>query len=276
MRSSFTDKDKVLVACKAGYNDDPHHGHLDCGQFIVYWRGEGFIDEMPRYTYDKRYFEERRWEVPQANSTGHNVIMVNGETQIPAKLKNQPWLEGIGGDITKWETTENRDYALLEPTGAYPQNELAQWNRHITLEKEADITVVLDDVTAETENAEIVSRFFSEAGKVNQVIKDGYLLLDGRSGDMALIPLVIGGDYRFREGLHTVKPELKNADEQNIPYMDIVVNAPAGHAFIGAAILPVENEEEAESILQSSSITDDDGSITVSTEKAGEVYTFKF
>ena len=36
MRSDFDDPEKVLVAGKAGKNDDPHHGHLDIGHFVVY------------------------------------------------------------------------------------------------------------------------------------------------------------------------------------------------------------------------------------------------
>lgn len=69
MRSDFVDKNKVLVAGKAGMNDDPHHGHLDIGQFVVHWRGEYFIQDLGRIGYDEKYFDEVRFDYPEASSS---------------------------------------------------------------------------------------------------------------------------------------------------------------------------------------------------------------
>ena len=57
MRNGFTNPDDVVVACKAGRNDDPHHGHLDVGQFAVYWRGQGFVADLGGGPYDEQYFD---------------------------------------------------------------------------------------------------------------------------------------------------------------------------------------------------------------------------
>ncbi len=46
MRSDFKSPEKVMVAGKAGMNDDPHHGHLDIGHFIVHWQKEYFIQDL--------------------------------------------------------------------------------------------------------------------------------------------------------------------------------------------------------------------------------------
>ena len=45
MRTDFS-TDKVVVAGKAGKNDDPHHGHLDIGHFVVYWNKECYIRDL--------------------------------------------------------------------------------------------------------------------------------------------------------------------------------------------------------------------------------------
>ncbi len=135
LRSNFDDLSTVTIACKAGYNDDPHHGHLDCGQFILTWHDVPFIRDIGRMGYDEYYFNQDRWDYPFASSIGHNVIMVNGERQIPAKLKDQPWQEGIGGNILDFRTSNKQDYVLMDPTHAYPNKELKKWRRSIVLQK---------------------------------------------------------------------------------------------------------------------------------------------
>ncbi len=89
MRSDFKKPANVVVAGKAGMNDDPHHGHLDIGHFVVYWQNEYFIqDKGKEGGYDEKYFDDARWDYPQASSEGHNVVFVNGEKQIPGKFGN--------------------------------------------------------------------------------------------------------------------------------------------------------------------------------------------
>jgi hypothetical protein len=185
MRSDFKSPDKVLVAGKAGMNDDPHHGHLDIGHFIVYWQNEYFIRDIGKEGgYDEKYFDDMRWDYPQASSIGHNVVFVNGEKQIPAKMRKQPWKSGIGGKVEKFETVAGRHYVRLDPTNAYPKNELKGWKRHIILEK-PEITVVLDEVTAEP-GSKVEIRF--HPGVEHEVSGD-FVYLKGENGNMALIPV---------------------------------------------------------------------------------------
>ena len=40
MRSDFKDPNKVVVAGKAGMNDDPHHGHLDMEVIFISFIGK--------------------------------------------------------------------------------------------------------------------------------------------------------------------------------------------------------------------------------------------
>ena len=53
MRSDFSSTDKVVVAGKAGKNDDPHHGHLDIGHFVVYWNKEYYIRDLGKVVMTK-------------------------------------------------------------------------------------------------------------------------------------------------------------------------------------------------------------------------------
>ena len=73
-----------MVAGKAGLNDDPHHGHLDIGQFVVHWQNEYYIRDIGKGGYDEKYFDDVRWDYPHTSSIGHNVVFVNGEKQISA------------------------------------------------------------------------------------------------------------------------------------------------------------------------------------------------
>lgn len=271
MRSDFTDQEKVTVACKAGLNDDPHHGHLDCGQFVLTWRGQAFIRDLGAAKYDEKYFDEARWQYPQASSAGHNVVFVNRELQIPAKTKNGPWRENIGGKVLLFRTARERDYTLMDPTNAYPKKELQKWRRHIILDKPV-ITVVLDEVTAR-KGAEIETRFHSAAAFD---IKDRYVLLRGDRGMMALIPAV-NGQFTFRPGKHAYLPVQKEAKFSWIPYFGTITEAAESKTQIATIILPVENEAEAAGIATTvKRRTDDSGNLTLSFKKDGNIHTYHF
>ncbi|MHB9029193.1 MAG: heparinase II/III domain-containing protein [Candidatus Latescibacterota bacterium] len=239
MRSDFTDPEKVTVIAKAGKNADPHHGHLDVGQVNVYWRGEAFLNDSGTAVYDEKYFDAEKYDTPHAASDGHNLIFVNGEKQITGRLKDQPRDETVAGKILEFRPGETRDYTLLDASGAYRKEHLAGWRRHIILEKPL-ITVIVDEVSC-AKGAEIEARFHSEAG---QKARGGFTLLDGRQGDMALIP-VIPGKWAFRPGRHAYLALQRQAGFQWLPYNGTVLSAAGGRTVLAHVILPVEAEDEA-------------------------------
>ena len=273
MRAGFKQPENVVIATKAGWNNDPHHGHLDCGSIMLNWQGQAFLMDLGsgRYFYDEKYFDEARWSYPQASSTGHNLILVNGEQQLSAKYKDKPWTEGIGGKVLEFRTGKKRDYTLMDPSGAYPKKELKNWRRHIVLEK-PDIAVVLDEVKA-VRGAEIEARFHSEC---DAEFKDGYVLLNGKKGVMALIP-VVDGDFTIRQGKHPYLPVRQNASFQWINYFGTVLNAQDENTEIGTVIVPVVNEKEAEKIVSSAKLVKDrSGNVTVSFKKSGKTYRYTY
>ncbi len=254
MRSDFTDTEKVTVAAKAGRFEDPHHGHLDCGTFVIQWKDRQFISEMGLNGYDLLYFLKERWDNPQASSVGHNVVFVNGEKQTPGKEKDKPWRENAGGDILEFRSENNRDYVLMDPTNAYLKTDLKRWRRHIIHDKPL-VTVVLDEINTE-KGAEIETRFHS---KCETTFHDGYTLLESDNGGMmALIPLPDQG-FTFREDKHafqriregTNQTRRGNTDFKWVPYFGTVLTAKKTETIVPTVILPVEDDAEAE-ILQSS------------------------
>lgn len=138
--------DSVTIATKAGMNDDPHHGHLDAGTFNLTWQNLTFLGEVPRTPYDEDYFGAERWQYLEARTAGHNVVLVNGEEQISAKLKDQPWRDGIGGKITQYADGPAFAAVAMDNTKAYPGQELKGWTRSIALDKATNVVVVLDRV----------------------------------------------------------------------------------------------------------------------------------
>ncbi len=274
MRSDFSDANKVLVAGKAGKNDDPHHGHLDIGQVVVFWKGQAFIGEIGRAFYDEKYFDEARWDYPGASSSGHNVIFVNGEKQIPGKHYKQAYNYEIGGKVLTFQSTPERDYVLMDPSNAYPQKQLLGWRRHVLLDKANDVTLILDEIQS-AQGAEIEARFHSEAkiaAAKNLVLLKGTGASDvGRSranrsmrtsddqmsrdnGVMALIPLT-DGNFNIREDRHASLPVHADFNLEWIPYFSIVTAATAEKTVLASLILPVENEEQAQQIAASAQLS---------------------
>ena len=273
MRSDFKNPETVTVAAKAGLNDDPHHGHLDIGTFILNWRDQAYITDLGsgRYFYDEKYFDEVRWEYPQASSAGHNVVVVNGELQIPAKRKNKPWLEDIGGKVLEFRPGNDMDYTYMDAADASPKKELKGWRRHIILEK-PEITIVLDEVRSK-KGAEIEARFHTD---VAAEFRDNFVLLKGKEGIMALIP-VADGNFTIRPGKHAYLPVRKEAAFQWIPYFGAVTEAKSENTRIATIILPVEDENEARGIAGSTRRTvDGSGNLTLSFPKNGKTYTYNF
>lgn len=272
MRTDFKNPDNVTVACKAGYNDDPHHGHLDIGQFTVYWQNQYFITDLGRgkYSYDEKYFNEARWTYAPASSEGHNLLYVNGEQQISAKLKDQPWLEGIGGKILDFRASSDLDYTLMDPTNAYPKEHLKGWRRHLLLEK-PDIVLVVDEVKSKL-GSSIEARFHPG---VDMEVRDDLTLLTGKMGkQMAIIPLA---NSTMEAGRHAYLPVQERADLVWIPYVSSLITSVSENTLIGHLVLPVDDFNQAKNIKKSVSfIQNTDKRPELSFTYKGKRYTYQF
>jgi len=261
MRSSFTDTETVTLYCKAGRHTDPHHGHLDCGDWGVHWRGETYIRGIGNIPYDEKCFDDARWTYPQAGSDGQNVIFVNGEKQIPGKWRGKPMDESIGGDVLEYRYGDDREYVLMDATNAYPKQELKGWCRHFILDKPV-VTVVLDEIKS-APGALIESRIHP-LGEVEVADDNAYLLLKGRRGVMAMITAA-NAPIKYVPDRHSFRAEQENARLQLIPYVDTELNAAAAETIIFTIVLPVEDKTEARAVAKSvERSVGNDGGLTLS------------
>jgi len=259
MRSDFKNPENVVVAGKAGKNDDPHHGHLDIGHFVVYWQNEYFIRDLGSGAYDEKYFDDMRWNYPQASSEGHNVIFVNGEKQLPGKLRKQPYNYNVGGEVLDFRTSEKQDYVLMDPTNAYPKQELKSWRRHIVLDKPV-VTVVLDEIES-SPDSEIRVRFHPG---VDYEKNDRFVLLKGEKGKMALIPVMLQ-NFDIEPGRHACQFINATSEFHWAGYFDTVIHSKSDKTLVGTIILPVKDAGEAGRIASSARMkTDASGNVSVS------------
>jgi len=244
MRASWENPDHPLLAAKGGIHDDPHHGHLDAGQFAIKYRGEWFIKELGYMSpYGLGYWDYRRRfkEYVHANSLGHNVVFVNNEQQ---EFGNQYF-----GKVTRFETSPEQDYAIIDASRAYPGKELRSWQRHIVFSK-PDLIGVLDEVVS-APGAQIAVRI--HPGVPFQA-KEKDILLSGKAGKMAVI-LLQPEAFALKPDTHPFLGEQRHAKFSRVPYWDLVTQAAGTQTQVLTLFVPVETEEEMMKIRQTSRVT---------------------
>lgn len=295
MRSGFSDPDKVMLAAVCAEHRDPtrelyivrhegadpvpvsqkplgieldtyflSHGHLHAGTFNLYWRGEAYVGEMGKVAYPKDFWSPNRWSYPFANSTGHNVVFVDGEPQTSGK--------NVGGRVVEFRPGDDLDYTLLDASRAYPGEKLKTWRRHLLLDK-PDTTVVLDEIDA-PEGSRIDVRFHSEC--VTE-LHDGLLLLKGKSGLMALISW-LQAPWEFKQDTHDlsgIKPFREIGNEKT--FTDIGWTAQQECNVAATLILPVENLAQAQAIRDSLRFSSEpDGGAVLEFKRNGVVSSYRF
>ncbi len=273
--------DSVTIATKAGMNDDPHHGHLDVGTVNLTWQNLTFVGEVPRTPYDEKYFGAERWQYLEARTSGHNVVLVNGEEQLEAKLKDQPWREGIGGHITHYASEPAFAAVVMDNTRAYAGEQLKGWSRSIALDKANNVVVILDRVRC-APGAEIEVRFHpgvefelkhnavtlhptprtveepraraqqranpsTEQRERNQP-RGGAVQLGGRGatrGDLEMLSFAANGEANVIQGRQPDMPMTREENLTWIPYFSTVMKASAPENVIVTVFHPTSGENVA-------------------------------
>jgi hypothetical protein len=237
MRRDFDEGVQVAVKCAPA--DDPHHGHLDAGSFILTWHDDVIVGEVEQRFYDQFFFNDVRFDYLYVRSLGHNVVHVNDEEQIIAKRKDQPRLEGVGGKIDRFETTTDYDYTIMDATKAYPGKHLKRWKRTIALDKENDIVLVLDRVTCAKGDKIDVLFHPVAAATVNSDEKTVGFVGKTRQTRMEMQPLVNTPFSLTRQTQYTVRV-VKDDPVQAIPCLFLSLRAPSAETVIGTAFYPNE------------------------------------
>ena len=228
----------MQVATKAGPNDDPHHGHLDVGTFILTWEGETIVGEWSAGSYDLFVFNEMRWEYLLARSKGHNVVLVNGEEQIQAKHKDQPWPSRyIGGKIEQFRTNPQFAYTKTDATQAYANTHLKSWKRWLILDKETNMVIVFDKVGC-ARGAEIDVLFHpNEQSQVN-VMNEKVVSINGSRTSMEMRALV-NTPFTLETGRQAHFQIIANNSLRWIPYYHITAKAPRETTCIASIFYPI-------------------------------------
>ena len=237
MRRDF--EDGVQVAAKCAPADDPHHGHLDAGSFILTRNSETIVGEVEQRFYDQFFFNDVRFDYLYVRSLGHNVVHVNDEEQFIAKRKDQPRIEGAGGKIDRFETFPDYDYTVMDATKAYPGKQLKKWKRTVALDKENDVVLVLDRVAC-AKGAKIDVLFHPVAAAA--VNGDGKTVsFTGKTAQsgVEMQPLLNMPFRLTRQTQYTVRV-VKDDPLQAIPCLYLTLQAPSAETVVGTAFYPHE------------------------------------
>jgi hypothetical protein len=237
MRRNF--EKGVQVAVKCAPADDPHHGHLDAGSFILTRNSDVIVGEVEQRFYDQFFFNDVRFDYLYVRSLGHNVVHVNDEEQMIAKRKDQPRLNDTGGKIDRFETSPDYDYTIMDATKAYPGKHLNKWKRTIALDKENDIVLVLDRVACARGDKIDVLFHPVAAATVNGDGKTvSFIGKTGQTG-MEMQPLLSTAYQLTLQTQYTVRV-VKDDPVQAIPCLYITLQAPSTGTVIGTAFYPDE------------------------------------
>jgi len=173
--------------------------------------------------------------------------------------------------VLDFQSSEEVDYVLMDPTKAYPNKELKKWRRSVILKK-PEVTLILDEIKS-SPNAEIKVRFHPG---VKVEIHDKFVMLEGKNGKMVLIP-ILDQKFEIKQGRHT--SQMVNGTEKFkwIDYFDVEVNSKKEITNLVTLILPVKNLEEAMQIVAAKSVkTEKNGSIQVNFVRGQDDFYFSF
>ena len=140
LRSDWENPQALYVGFKAGDNK-ANHSHLDLGSFVFDAGGVRWATDLGADDYNlPGYFGGQRWNYYRLRAEGHNTLVINpGGTpdQDPA-AKTQ---------ITRFESTPKRAFAIADLTPAYAQNASRVWRGIALLDRNK--ALVQDEIQAD-------------------------------------------------------------------------------------------------------------------------------
>jgi len=126
----------LYLSAKGGHNNESHN-HNDIGTFVVYSDGEQAIVDLGAGLYTAETFGPRRYEIPQMQSSYHNLPEINGVMQ---KNGRQYRSRQVSYQNENGVTVFSQDIAAAYPEEAGVKN----WRRTFTFDR-AEETITLAD-----------------------------------------------------------------------------------------------------------------------------------
>ncbi len=132
--------------------------------------------------------------------------------------------------------------------------------------------MVVDEVDAEP-GSEIEIRFHPG---VDFEVQDGLVLLKGKSGKMALIPLS-KEEFKLQPGKHASQYINATSSFRWIEYVDTEIESSENKTIVATLIVPVEDSGEAKQVAATKALKmEGSGDVAVSFSRKGEQYSFVF
>jgi hypothetical protein len=256
LRTQWDDENAPVFSAKAGIHDDPHHGHLDAGTFLVNYKGENLIKDLGRPVYDEEVFDTARWTVPLCNSLGHNVVFVNGEEQMSGARYT--------GKVETFKPGKTVDYVKMDLSKNYPNKHLKKWVRHIVFHKPG-LFLILDEVKS-APKAQIECRF--HPGGEFTLGKNGATIM----GEQSALGLAVlsPGKVSIASGMHHYLPVQLKAEMRKHPYIRVLTRAGKGITYILTLIAPAENAGQAKALCKKASAGRSKDALDYSIEAGGK------
>ena len=199
----------LAFAARGGHNGVSHN-HNDVGNFIIDIRGEQMIADIGNGEYNKEYFSERRYEIFNCGSQGHNLPIINGGYQHDTHLSCAKDFSCVA--------SEEFDQAEMDIGAPYKQKELLSLKRSIRFDKTSGVFRLEDRYRFDGKPQSVTERFVTLC-KV-RLDKEGYAVITSPRGDV----LRLSAPEHFVPELETVRvpyPSSTHADVHNM--MDATV-----------------------------------------------------
>ena len=140
LRSDWENPQALFVGFKAGDNK-ANHSHLDLGSFVFDAAGVRWAMDLGADDYNlPGYFGGQRWTYYRLRAEGHNTLVIN-----PAAAPDQD--PAAKTQITRFESTPKRAFAIADLTPAYAKNASRVWRGIALLDREK--VVVQDEIRAD-------------------------------------------------------------------------------------------------------------------------------
>ena len=140
----------LYLSAKGGHNNESHN-HNDVGSFILYSDGQPVIVDLGSGLYNAKTFSNQRYEIPQMQSSYHNLPEINGCMQIPSGKRyvkkdifnngKEPIALNVSYTCENGVTVFSEDISGLYPAAAGVET----WQRTFTFDRAARTVTIGDE-----------------------------------------------------------------------------------------------------------------------------------
>ena len=140
-RAAEQTDDSLSVCIKGGHNGVPHN-HNDAGQYMIAVGGVPVVEDPGHQLYDFDTFGPKRYDSKMRNSYGHSVPYLSSEYRPYFGMQKAG--KEFSAKILKTRFSEDRDFVVLDLSGAYADGRVKRLDRRMGFDRMAGRVVVED------------------------------------------------------------------------------------------------------------------------------------